>query len=85
VVDGTGISMPDAASNQQMWTQNRQQKLDCGFPQAFICACFNLQTGSLLSCELGNKKSSELLMLREQWNIFNPGDIFLGDKGFCSY
>ncbi len=24
-------------------------------------------------------------MLREQWDTFNPGDIFLGDKGFCSY
>ena len=85
VVDGTGISMPDTADNQQMWPQNRQQKPGCGFPQAFICACFNLQTGTLLSYELGNKKSSELLMLREQWGTFNPDDIFLGDKGFCSY
>ena len=24
-------------------------------------------------------------MLREQWGTFNSGDIFLGDKGFCSY
>ena len=24
-------------------------------------------------------------MLREQWDTFNSGDIFLGDKGFCSY
>lgn len=85
VVDGTGISMPDTAGNQQIWPQNRQQKPGCGFPQAFICACFNLQTGALLSYELGNKKSSELLMLREQWDTFNLGDIFLGDKGFCSY
>jgi hypothetical protein len=85
VVDGTGISMPDTAENQQIWPQNRQQKPGCGFPQAFICACFNLQTGALLSYELGNKKSSELLMLRKQWGTFNSGDIFLGDKGFCSY
>ncbi len=49
-----------------------------------ICACFNLQTGSLLSYALGNKKSHELIMLREQWETFNSGDIFLGDKGFCS-
>jgi len=85
VVDGTGVSMPDTAENQQIWPQNRQQKPGCGFPQAFICACFNLQTGALLSYKLGNKKSSELLMLREQWSTFNSGDIFLGDKGFCSY
>ncbi|MCP4983338.1 MAG: IS4 family transposase [Gammaproteobacteria bacterium] len=85
VVDGTGISMPDTVENQQIWPQTKQQKPGCGFPQAYICACFNLQTGALLSYELGNKKSHELLMLREQWNTFNPGDIFLGDKGFCSY
>ena len=85
VVDGTGVSMPDTVENQQVWPQTTQQKPGCGFPQAYICACFNLQTGVLLSYELGNKKSHELLMLREQWDTFNSGDIFLGDKGFCSY
>jgi hypothetical protein len=85
VVDGTGISMPDIPENQQVWPQTRQQKPGCGFPQAYICACFNLQTGALLSYELGNKKSHELPMLREQWDTFSLGDIFLGDKGFCSY
>jgi hypothetical protein len=38
-----------------------------------------------LSYELGNKKSHELPMLRKQWGTFKAGDIFLGDKGFCSY
>ena len=85
VVDGTGISMPDTLENQRVWPQTGQQKPGCGFPQAYICACFNLRSGALLSYELGNKKSHELLMLREQWDTFNPGDIFLGDKGFCSY
>ncbi|MDX8411377.1 MAG: IS4 family transposase, partial [Mariprofundaceae bacterium] len=50
-----------------------------------MCACFNLRNGALLSYEVGNKKSHELPMLRKQWSTFNPGDIFLGDKGFCSY
>ena len=85
VVDGTGLSMPDTLENQEVWPQTTQQKPGCGFPQAYLCACFNLQTGALLSYELGNKKSHELLMLREQWNTFESGDIFLGDKGFCSY
>jgi hypothetical protein len=85
VVDGTGVSMPDTPKNQQVWPQSGQQKPGCGFPLAYICACFNLQTGSLLSYELGNKKSHELPMLRKQWETFSSGDIFLGDKGFCSY
>ena len=39
----------------------------------------------MLSYETGNKKSHELPLLRNQWDTFQPGDIFLGDKGFCSF
>ena len=85
VVDGMGVSMPDTIANQLVWPQQRHQKAGCGFPQAAICACFCLQTGALLSHKVGNKKSHELPMLREQWDTFKLGDIFLGDKGFCSY
>ena len=85
VVDGTGVSMPDTAANQQAWPQRANQKPGCGFPQAALCACFSLDSGTLLSYRLGNKKSHELPLLREQWDTFKRGDIFLGDKGFCSY
>ncbi len=77
--------MPDTPENQLVWPQLRSQKPGCGFPQAFICACFCLHSDALLSYELGNKKSHELPMLRKQWDTFQAGDIFLGDKGFCSY
>lgn len=85
VVDGTGVSMPDTIKNQEVWPQQKLQKPGCGFPQASICACFCLQTGALLSYEMGNKKSHELPMLRKQSSTFKSGDIFLGDKGFCSF
>jgi hypothetical protein len=39
----------------------------------------------LLSYAIGNKKSHELRLFRQQWETFRPGDVFLGDKGFCSY
>lgn len=85
VVDGTGVSMADTHANQQNWPQPKSQKLGCGFPQARICACFCLQTGALLSYRLGHSKNAELPLLRQQWDSFSSGDIFLGDKGFCSY
>jgi len=85
VVDGTGLSMPDTPENQEVWPQQISQKPGCGFPQARVCACFCLQTGSLLSYKTGNKKSSELPLLRQQAETFRKGDIFLGDKGFCSF
>ena len=78
VVDGTGVSMPDTEKNQMEWPQQKNQKPGCGFPQASICTCFCLQSGGLLSYEIGNKKSHELPMLRKQLSTFNNGDIFLG-------
>ncbi len=85
VVDGTGLSMPDTPENQAVWPQTRGQKPGCSFPQASVCACFCLHTGALLSHRVGSRKSHELPLLREQHDQFQPGDIFLGDKGFCSY
>ncbi len=77
--------MPDTSANQALWPQQASQKPGCGFPQARICACFCLQTGALLSHRVGNRKQQELPLLRQQSETFQPGDIFLGDKGFCSY
>lgn len=85
VVDGTGVSMPDTPQNQAVWPQLSSQKPGCGFPSARICACFSLESGALLSYAIGNKKNNELPLFRQQWKIFKKGDIFLGDKGFCSY
>lgn len=85
VVDGTGVSMPDTAENQKVWPQSAGQKPGCGFPTARICACFSLASGALLSYAIGNKKNHELPLFRQQWQTLKPGDVFLGDKGFCSY
>jgi hypothetical protein len=85
VVDGTGVSMADTHANQERWPQPQSQKPGCGFPQGRICACFCLQTGALLSYRMGHNKNAELPLLRQQWDSFSSGDIFLGDKGFCSY
>jgi len=85
VVDGTGASMPDTPANQEEWPQSSSQKPGCGFPTIRICGCFSLQTGGLLSYEIASKKSHELPLLRKQADTFQEDDIFLGDKGFCSF
>lgn len=85
VVDGTGLSMPDTPGNQEVWPQSAAQKPGCGFPSARVCACFSLESGAMLSYAVGNKKNNELPLFRQQLDTFRPGDIFLGDKGLCSY
>jgi hypothetical protein len=61
------------------------QKAGCGFPQGRICALFDLHTGVALSYRMGNKKSHEIPLFRDQMATLITGDIFLGDKGFISY
>jgi hypothetical protein len=85
VVDGTGFSMPDTPENQQEWPQSSNQKEGCGFPSGRLLGCFCLDSGALLSSRLGNKKTHELPLLRQQHSTFRKEDIFLGDKAFCSY
>jgi len=84
-VDGTGLSMPDTPANQELYPQQKTQKVGCGFPSARALAYFCLFTGTLLSYRLGNKKSHELLLLRDQLKTFNVGDILLADKMFCTF
>jgi hypothetical protein len=85
VVDGTGVSTPDTIENQRVWPQPSQQKQGCGFPVAKILGCFSLQTGGMLSYQIGNKHQHELPLLRRQYDVFEDSDILLADKGFCSY
>ena len=85
VVDGTGLSMPDTPENQAEWPQISSQKAGCGFPTMRLLGCFDLETGAILSYAIGSKKRHELPLLRQQEKTFTEGDIFLGDKGFCSF
>ena len=83
--DGTGLTAADTPINQEKWPQQKSQKQGCAFPQLRLCALFNLHSGVTLSYRLGNKKSHELNLLREQRESFKKGDIFIGDKGFICY
>ena len=84
--DGTGLTAADTHANKAHWPQQATQQPGCGFPQLRLCALFNLHTGVALSYCVGNKRSHELPLLRDQENSFQKNDIFIGDKGFiCFY
>ena len=42
IVDGTNLSMPDTAKNQQAYPQPTSQKPGCGFPMMKLIAIFSL-------------------------------------------
>ena len=84
--DGTGLLAADTAENQGLWPQQSSQKEGCGFSQIRLCALCNLHTGVTIDYRIGNKRSHELPLLRDQESSFNKNDVFIGDKGFvCFY
>ncbi len=86
--DGSTVSMPDTAENQQAYPQPPQQRLGVGFPLARIAAFFSLSCGAVLDlaiCSYSGKGHSELGMLRKLWDILRPGDILLADRYMCAW
>ena len=70
--DGSTVSMPDTAENQQAYPQPPQQEPGLGFPLARIAAFFSLSCGAVLDlaiCSNAGKGHSELGMLRRLWDL----------------
>jgi hypothetical protein len=88
VYDGSSVSMPDTAENQQDYPQPDTQKRGLGFPLARIAAVFSLACGAVLDlgiCRYAGKGQSELGMLRTLWGTFGPGDVLLADRLMCAW
>jgi hypothetical protein len=85
IVDGTMLSMPDTAENQQLWPQSGEQKPGCGFPLMKLVGLFSLSSGALLEEATGNKHVHESRLFEQLWDRLNKGDVLLEDRGFCSY
>lgn len=88
IVDGTTVTMPDTASNQMSFPQQRGQKPGLGFPICRIVGITCLASGALLNAAIGRfngKGGDEHTLLRSIQDTFQPDDIVLGDAFFASY
>jgi len=86
--DGTTVSMPDTAANQEAYPQVYNQKSGLGFPIARVGAIMSLCCGAIMNlgvCRYAGKGQSELGMLRTLWNLFQPGDVLLADRLMCAW
>jgi hypothetical protein len=86
--DGSTVSMPDTAENQQAYPQPPQQEPGLGFPLARIAAFFSLSCGAVLDlaiCSNAGKGHSELGMLRRLWDLLRPGDVMFADRYMCAW
>lgn len=80
--DGTTVTMPDTAKNQDAYPQVYNQKPGLGFPIARVCTIMSLSCGAVLDlgiCRYAGKGQGELSLLRKLWDNLSPGDILLTD------
>ena len=86
--DGTTLIAPDTPASQAVWPQPRSQKPGLGFPLLRMVVLFSLATAAVCGVAVGpskGKQTGESALLRSLLDRFQPGDIFLGDCGLCSY
>lgn len=80
--DGTTVSMPDTAANQEAYPQVYNQKPGVGFPIARVAAIISLSCGAILHlgiCKYAGKGQGEVGLLRTLWDVLRPHDILLTD------
>jgi len=85
VEDGSSFSMADVPALRDRFGQPTGQRPGCGFPVAKWVALFDLATGMLLRVSVGPMRTHDLSKTPEVESDVQPGDVILGDRGFCSY
>ncbi len=88
LVDGSTLSMPDTAANQQAYPQSRSQRAGVGFPLVRWVALLGLATGAVLDSAVGpyrGKQTGETALLRTLLAALRPGDVVVADRYYCSY
>jgi Transposase DDE domain len=85
LADGSGASMPDVPELQSQFGQSGAQKPGCGFPTTKILALFHAGTGMLLKVLVAPLRSHEMAGVGGLHPALRPGDVLVGDRGFCSF
>ena len=87
IVDGTTASLPDTKAIQAVYPQSHG-KPGLGFPLIRLVAVFSLAVGTVLDAAVGpfvGKQTGESALLRGLHDHFQPGDVVLADRYYCSY
>jgi hypothetical protein len=88
LVDGFTFTMPDTPENQAAFPQSNLQAPGIGFPIARACAVLSLADAGIQDAALGpfaGPGTGETALLRQVLGCFQPGEIMLADRYFCSF
>lgn len=88
LVDGFTFTMPDTPDNQAEFPQAKTQAPGVGFPIARACGVLSLAHACIHDVAVGpyaGKETGETALLRRVLGCFQPGDVMLADRYFCSF
>jgi hypothetical protein len=88
LVDGTTLSLPDTAANQQAWPQSTQQKPGLGFPMMRVVVLLTFASAAWLDAVEGpcqGEGTSEQACFRQLLPALRPNDIVVADRHYCAY
>jgi hypothetical protein len=88
IIDGSSVSMPDTAPNQEAYPQPPSQKPGVGFPLARIAVLLSLATGAchdLAIAPYRGKGTGETSLFRKMYPTLKRGDVVVGDALFDDY
>lgn len=85
IVDGTGVSMPEDPRLVKEFGYPRKRKDLSGFPVARLVLKMHFGTGLISSVLINPFRSSESRECYRLHPELKEDDIFLADRGYCSY
>jgi hypothetical protein len=85
LLDGSSCSMPDTPELQNAFGQPGAQKPGCGFPVAHLLTLFHAGTGLLQKVLTAPLRTHGLAQAWQMHPELQPGDVLVGDRGFCSF
>ena len=87
-VDGTEVSGPDTAENQDVYPQSGNQAEGCGFPLMRCVVLTSFTTAMVRSVAIGphhGKGTGETALFRGLIETIPAGSVVVGDRYHCSY
>jgi hypothetical protein len=85
MMDGSSFSMPDPKELQEHFGQSGAQQPSCGFPTAHQMALVHAGTGALRKVLTAPLRTHDMSLVPAVHTELQPGDVAVGDRGFCSY
>lgn len=85
VVDGSSSQTPDTEAHRKEFGLPGNVKPGCGLPVLPFVGVFSLATGLFQDLQFGKQGGHERHLFRKLMKSFSPGEVILGDRGFCSF